>query len=261
MQEKTSAAIASMDPEPALDLTPPLFLATALSQFSEVCRARGPQTSEAELGRLFSSILSSILTACAEAATQISDKRRSTIYKINYTTALRLALASISVQVTAGHVPLEKAAQEIKSLRDQLVDLVATTFYEHSGVADLTQEIDARRRQHPEELRKWLVENLDKAAQRLDEFLSSALMNAQEALKPLLDRTLAKDVLAEAVDRFCAEFDEMEGLLDYADVETTAAQHDSRDEDAAEEGNVIGPVESLRELYPRTGAEVRALLS
>ncbi|ETI24970.1 hypothetical protein G647_04340 [Cladophialophora carrionii CBS 160.54] len=261
MQEETSAAVASMDAEPSPVLTPPVFLATALSQFSEICRARGPQMTEAELERLYTAVLGGIISACAEGATQISDMRRSCIYKINYMTALKATLANVSAHASAARVPLQKSAREIQILRDQLVELVSTTFLDYSGVADLTQEIDGRRTQPSSQRRKWLVENLDESAQRLDEFLSSALMDVQEALKPLLDRTLATDVVAEAVERFCTEFDELEGLLETVDMETTETEQDKRGEDEIDEADAHGPFGSLRELYPRTGAEVRALLS
>ncbi|EXJ60203.1 hypothetical protein A1O7_04355 [Cladophialophora yegresii CBS 114405] len=261
MEEETSAAIATMDAEPTPDLTPPVFLATALSQFSEICRARGPQMTEAELERLYTAVLGGIISACAEGATQISDMRRSCIYKINYMTALKATLANVSAHSTASQVPLQKSAHEIQTLRDHLVELVSTTFLEDSGVADLTQEIDGRRTQPSSQRRKWLVENLDESAQRLDEFLSSALMDVQEALKPLLDRTFASDVVAEAVERFCTDFDELESLLETEDMETTETEQDRGGENGLDEADVSEAVGSLRELYPRTGAEVRALLS
>ena len=261
MEEETAAAVAAMDVEPAQDLVPPVFLATALTQFSDICRTRGPQTSEGELERLFTAMLSGRLTACAKAAARISDVRRSSIYKINYITALKATLATVSAHVPSAQIPLEKASQEIRTIKDQLVEFVTTTFLEYSGVADLTQEIDTRRSQTPKERRQWLVVNLDEAAQRLDEFLSSALMDVQEALKRLLDRTMAKDVVAEAVDRFCIEFEELEGMLEAMDTETVEDGQDEQDEDGFEEETGNDLVGSLRELYPRTGAEVRALLS
>ncbi|KIW69026.1 hypothetical protein PV04_04930 [Phialophora macrospora] len=261
MKEETSTAVASMDAEPTQDLTPPVFLATALSQFSEICRARGPQMTETELERLYTAVLGGIISACAESATQISDMRKSCIYKINYMTALKATLAIVSGHATAAQVPLQKSALEIQALRDQLVEYVSTTFLDYSGVADLMQEIDGRRANPSQERRKWLVENLDESAQRLDEFLSSALMDVQEALKALLDRTLATNVVAEAVERFCTEFDELEGLLETVDMETTETEGDRENDAELDRANINGPVGSLRELYPRTGVEVRALLS
>ncbi|EXJ94728.1 hypothetical protein A1O1_03125 [Capronia coronata CBS 617.96] len=255
MEDETVAATA--DNSPAMDLSPPVFLATALTQFSEVARARGPQMSEPELERLFAAMLGGILNACAEAAVQIPDIRRSTIYRANYMGALRVTLAAVCSQVPVAQVPLDKATSEIRSLRDQLVEYLSATFLEDSGVRDLMQEIDARHAQDAQARQDWLVQNLDAAAQRLDDFLSSALMDAQENLKNLLDRTLAKDVVSEAVERFCAEFDELESMLQMMDAQDLG-RPGGLGIDTAE---VNGQAASLRELYPRTGAEVRALLS
>ena len=253
MEEEIASA--TTDNTPAPELTPPVFLGSALTQFSEIARARGPQMTEVELERLFASMLSRILTACAESAVQIPDVQHANIYRVNYMTTLRTTLASVSAQVPSVRVPLDKAGAEIQSLRDQLVDNLVTTLLEDSGVRDLMQEIDARQSQGPGKRRAWLATDLDEAAQRLDEFLSTALMDAQESLKNLLDRTLANDVVAEAVERFCAKFDELEGMLEMVDVESTAV------EGGDGTGNVDGRAGSLRILYPRTGTEVRALLN
>ncbi|EXJ73689.1 uncharacterized protein A1O5_03451 [Cladophialophora psammophila CBS 110553] len=269
MEEETTTAVGSMDSEAPQDLTPPVFLATALTQFYDVCRARGPQMSELELERLFSSMLIKILAACAESATNIADVRSGSIYKINYLTALKATLANVSAHVPTAQIPLEKATREIQLVRDQLVEFVTTTFLEFSGVAELMQEIDSRRSQGLKARKEWLVQNLDQAAQRLDEFLSSALMDAQEAMKNLFDRTLAQDVVAEAVERFCAEYDELEGMLETIDAETSPPANegdggdDEDDEKFDDDGDksVTDLIGSVRELYPRTGAEVRALLS
>ncbi|KIX00763.1 uncharacterized protein Z518_09828 [Rhinocladiella mackenziei CBS 650.93] len=255
MEEETAAATA--DTTPSTDLSPPVFLATALTQFAEISRARGPQMSEAELERLFTAILGGIVTACAGAAMQIPDAWRSNIYRMNYMTALRATLASLSSQVPAAQIPLDKAVQEMQVLRDQLVEDLSSTLLEDSGVRELMQELDTRRRHKAPACRAWLMANLDEAAQRLDDFLSSALMDAQENLKNLLDRTLAQDVISEAVERFCSEFDELESMLEM--VEAKSAMSEGEDENQHEDVNI--QLGSLRELYPRTGAEVRALLS
>jgi hypothetical protein len=252
MEEETSAA--TMDNTPSGDLSPPVFLATALTQFSEVARARGPQMTEAELERLFTAMLTGILTACAESAAQIPDIRRSNIYRINYMTALKTTMAAVSAQVPVVQTPLEKAGLEIQSLRDQLVEMLATSMLEDSGIRDLMQELDTRRSHEPQTRMAWLNTNLDEAAQRLDDFLSSALMDAQESLMNLFDRSLAINVVSEAVERFCSEFDELEGMLDMVDAESGELDG-GRSDDLPDHGG------SLRELYPRTSVEVRALLS
>ncbi|EHY58566.1 Golgi transport complex subunit 6 [Exophiala dermatitidis] len=259
MEEETAAATATAaeDSSASTDLSPPAFLTTALSQFSEVVTARGPQMTERELERLFAAMLGGILNVCAEAAVQIPDVRRSTIYKINYMGLVRSTLASLSGQAPVVQIPLEKSVAEIHSLRDQLVEYLATTFLEDSGVRDLMQQLDTRRGTSPESARSWLVENLDEAAQRLDEFLSSAFMDAQDSLKSVVDRTIAKDVIAEAVERFCADFDELEGLLGVISAENIRPEGD----EASQNDQIEEQAPSIRGLYPRTGAEVRALLS
>jgi hypothetical protein len=267
----TATAHSDSSAAPAADLAPPPFLATALRQFAEIARTRGPQMSEAELERLFTATLSGILNACAEAAVSISAPIRRSIYKINYMTALRATLVGTVAQVSATSIPLEKAGTEIQSLRDALVaDLLHTAFLDESGVRDLMQELDTRRGHGAKVRRAWLLQHLDEFAGKLDDFLSAALMDAQEALKALLDKSLAKDVVAEAVERFCAEFDELEALLEMVDAEAgagaagegggggeNAEDGDGDDEDEEPEDGVA----SIRDLYPRTGAEVRALLS
>ncbi len=252
MEEETTAA--TMDNTPSSDLSPPVFLATALTQFSEVARARGPQMTETELERLFTAMLTGLLTACAESAAQIPDVRRSNIYRINYMTALKTSMAAVSAQVPVAQTPLEKAGLEIQSLRDQLIEMLITSLLEDSGIRDLMQELDTRRSHEAQTCRAWLNTNLDEAAQRLDNFLSSALMDAQESLKNLFDRTLAQNIVSEGVERFCSEFDELEGMLDMVDAESGELDGE-RFEDVPDHDT------SLRELYPRTGAEVRALLS
>ncbi|KIW11039.1 hypothetical protein PV08_10338 [Exophiala spinifera] len=254
MAEETAAAIAT-EIEPSSDLSPPAYLATVLRQFSEVARARGPQLTESELERLFNCMLMGILTACADSAAQMPDARESNIYRINYVTALKATMATVSAQAPVAQAPLERAGLEIRSLRDELVKALTTLLLDDSGVRDLLQELDTRRSQDARTRRAWLVTNLDGAAQRLDDFLSSALMDAQDGMKNLLDRTLAKDVVSEAVEKFCAEFDELEGILDMVDVETGGADGEGS------AGHASDQVASLRQLYPRTGAEVRALLS
>lgn len=267
----TATAHADSSAAPAADLAPPPFLATALRQFAEIARTRGPQMTEAELERLFTATLSGILNACAEAAVSISDPIRRSSYKINYMTALRATLVGTVAQVSATSIPLEKAGAEIQSLRDALAaDLLHTAFLDESGVRDLMQELDTRRGHGAKVRRAWLLQHLDEFAARLDDFLSAALMDAQEALKALLDKSLAKDVVAEAVERFCAEFDELEALLEMVDAEAGApaggegggdkAEDDGEDDGEKEEAAQDG-IASIRDLYPRTGAEVRALLS
>ena len=246
VEDETTAATA--DTTPSADLIPPPYLNTALMHFTDIVKARGPQVTDYELERLFSSILSGVLDACAEGAMQLADAREGTIYKMNYLTTLHSSLRSIQALVPHVQDPLDKASKELQTLRDRMVESVTTSLLEDSGVNTMLQESDMRK--DFESRRQWLAENLEEAAQKLDDFLASGLMDAQESQKLLVDKGMANEIVAEAIQRFCAEFDELESMLQLVDDSGPAADGD------VDEEHLI-----LSDLYPRTGAEVRALLS
>ncbi|ETN46641.1 uncharacterized protein HMPREF1541_00827 [Cyphellophora europaea CBS 101466] len=247
MDEEVGAATADTTPSP--DLSPPTFLHVALKQFTDIARSRGPQMTGSELERLFSAVLSGIVDACADGASQLLEVRESNIYKANYLTALQMSLRSILSQVPPISLPLDKVNSELQTIRDSLSESVTTSLLDASGIGALLQEADTR--PDKEMRRKWFIENLTNAALVLDDFLASGLMDAQEGLSRMSDKSAAKDIIGEAVDRFCAEFDELEGMIHQADMEGPNGEVDA-------EGDEI---RSLADLYPRTGAEVRALLS
>ena len=248
MEEETTAATTDNTPSP--NLTPPSFLHTVLKQFSEIVRARGPQMSDAELERLFTSMVSGILDASAEGAMQLPDARAGSIYKINYLTTLQLCLRNIISLVPHVQAPLEKVSKELSTLRDRMIESITTSLLEDSGVSGVLQETDMRRELEPR--RQWLLESLEDAAQKLDDFLASGLMDAQDSQKHIIDKALAKEIVAEAVEKFCTEFDELESMLQLVDEEIPEI-------DSSEGADEEAPM--VRDLYPRTGTEVRALLS
>ena len=87
-------------------------------------------------------------------------------------------------------------------------------------------------------------------AQQLDAFLPSATDDARTFLGQLEDKALARRSIETAAERFCEDFEEVETLIVKAD-EMRA-------------GQVNGDVEEevwLREVFPRTGDEIRVLLS
>jgi hypothetical protein len=92
---------------------------------------------------------------------------------------------------------------------------------------------------------------LAKASQMLDDFLPSALMDAMENIKYLLDASLARDVTEEAAERFCSDFEHVEEMLMLAD---EIAEEEADDDDQAD-------IVRLRGLFPRTSGELRVLLS
>ncbi|KAL8663838.1 MAG: hypothetical protein Q9202_003524 [Teloschistes flavicans] len=108
---------------------------------------------------------------------------------------------------------------------------------------------------------------LAQAKQTLDDFLPSALMDALENLKELTDAKLAGDITSEAADRFCEDFEFVEGRLvavddlvegEEEDGERSDGQEDDEDSSRQERTKDLA---QLRSLYPRTSAEIRVLLS
>ncbi|KAI4199493.1 MAG: hypothetical protein LQ350_004559 [Teloschistes chrysophthalmus] len=111
---------------------------------------------------------------------------------------------------------------------------------------------------------------LAQAKQTLDDFLPSALMDALENLKELTDAKLAGDITSEAADRFCEDFEFVEGRLvavdDLVEGEEDGERSDGQEDEEEEEEDrnrreKMKDLTQLRSLYPRTSAEIRVLLS
>ncbi|KAK5080783.1 Golgi transport complex subunit 6 [Exophiala xenobiotica] len=120
---------------------------------------------------------------------------------------------------------------------------------------------------------------LESLAAKLDTFLAAALMDAQDELNKLVDLEIAKHVVRNAVDAFCEMFEQIVDRLEDIDEDVEREQLAKRmgkgravtgevggesddDEEEGDDGD-DGEEEmlTLREIYPRTLEEVRALLS
>ena len=97
---------------------------------------------------------------------------------------------------------------------------------------------------------------LKATSQTLDTFLPSAFIDAMENLKQLNSAKLAQEITAEAAERFCQDFEFVEGML--KDVDEVRAAEGT---DESEEGEPWESTLAMRSLFPRTGAEIRVLLS
>jgi hypothetical protein len=90
-------------------------------------------------------------------------------------------------------------------------------------------------------------------SQQLDDFLPSALMDAVDYLRELRSPAMVREVTEMAVEKFCADFEMLEDRLVEADEEA-----EERVNGDGEEG---GGRVRLKELFPRSGPEIRVLLS
>lgn len=96
---------------------------------------------------------------------------------------------------------------------------------------------------------------LTSAAQELDDFLPSALMDALENLRYLQNSKLARDITEDAAERFCVDFEHVEEIL------TAVDEIAGRQGKGEEEAQGKDSCQSLRALFPRTTGEIRVLLS
>ena len=98
---------------------------------------------------------------------------------------------------------------------------------------------------------------LTDASQTLDDFLPSALMDAMENLKRLGNAKLAQEVTADAAERFCEDFEFVEGKLAAVDELRGNAVRECGMENEQEEQELV----PLRSLFSRTSGEIKVLLS
>ena len=131
-----------------------------------------------------------------------------------------------------------KPLQENKDAESQkLVENQHRFFREESGLDSIIKSLEERKDEILD------AGQLRQASQALDNFLPSALMDAVDRLKHLQESSLARKITAEAAEKFCTDFENLEDAVIEAD-------DGSEDEPG-----------SIRSAFPRTTAEIRVLLS
>lgn len=280
---------ASIDDAPAADLAPPSALSETLTAFNTIARTRGPALTLPEFSRLYSTLLAPVLSACADLAHQASEEPNATpatetIYKLNYLSMVRNALSELTAgksKIESAGEPLRHADSEISSLSTQLTKILSQIFTDTSGLTSLSAFISKAPSTTARKRRLYLLQSapetempyLETLAQRLDTFLASALMDAQDDLSKLVDKSVSGAVLAQAVEIFCGKFEEVVEILESVDEDveredlakkmgkqdTVNGETDSGSEEEVDKGDEAMPL--LRQVYPRTVEEVAALLS
>ena len=99
----------------------------------------------------------------------------------------------------------------------------------------------------------------------LDDFLPSALLDAMENLKRVGSARVVRDVTEEAAGRFCEDFEGVvwviAGVDQWRDGEKEGGEGEEGEEEEEAEDEGEGERPRLRDLFPRTSAEIRVLLS
>jgi hypothetical protein len=238
------------------DLGPPEFLQDGMKQLAAIMRTydtsfASADSREADFKPILAEAFDPYMKCCEKIAGELDAFERA-IFSINCLCAARSILAPYDFTT-------ERVSQMNNKIQEQAEDLVE---YQHSffrrksalqglllALAPITETkedlISIRSNA------TFQPEALTQASQTLDDFLPSALMDAMENLKDLQSTKLAREITEEAADRFCEDFEHVEEKL------ITADELWERKQDAESLANT----QPLRNLFPRTSAEVRVLVS
>ena len=247
---------------PPPDLRIPGFLDEALSQLTILLKTHDssltPASSRvADFELVISQALNPFLSICEKMAKQISEPSAS-VFAANCLLAAKTALSAYDfVQDRVSDL-----TEQLASLTSNLTEYQHAFFLHTSGLhpllvalAPIEETMDSLIRVPT--LPSFQAQPLTDASQALDDFLPSALMDAMENLKRLDNAKLSQEITADAAERFCEDFEFVEGKLTAVDElrENTAREGGAGDE--KEEQKQV----PLRSLFPRTSGEIRVLLS
>ena len=247
---------------PTSDLQIPDFLDEALTQFATLLKTYDssltPASSRvADFEPVAAQALDPFLSICKKMSKEINEPSAS-IFMVNCLVAVQMTLSQYDF-----------VQDRVSGLKEQFASLISSlTEYQHafflhtSGLHPLLVAL-ASTKETPESLLKvptlppFQPQPLTDTSQTLDDFLPSALMDAMENLKHLVNTKLSQEITADAAERFCEDFEFVEGKLVAVDelMESSVPEDVVENEKAKEE-----PV-PLRSLFPRTSGEIRVLLS
>ncbi|KIN00926.1 hypothetical protein OIDMADRAFT_179793, partial [Oidiodendron maius Zn] len=238
------------------DLGPPEFLQEGLKQLTAIMKTfetsfTSAGSKEAQFEPILVDAFDPFMKGCENVAKDLAAPE-TTIFAINCLLAARNTLA-----------PFDFTSERLSETQDSIDEYASTLIeYQYSQfrtnsalhpllhalttIADSKEGLLSIR-----SLDEFQPEALVQSSQALDDFLPSALMDAMENLKTLQSSKLARDIVEEAADRFCDDFELVEEKL----IASDEVWEQESDEDA------LAASQLLRALFPRTSGEIRVLLS
>lgn len=247
---------------PTPDLRIPDFLDEALTQFTTLMKTYDssltPTSSRvADFQPVISQALNPFLSVCEKMAKDI-DQPSASIFIANCLLAAKTTLSAFDFVQDR----VSELNEQLTSLNSSLAEWQHAFFLHTSGLHPLLAALAATE-EDPNSLLKvpalppFQLQPLTNASQTLDDFLPSALMDAMENLKRLGNTKLAQEITADAAERFCEDFEFVEGKLAAVDELRQSAVRKGGEESENEEQELV----PLRSLFPRTSGEIRVLLS
>lgn len=238
------------------DLGPPDFFQDGLKQLTAIMRTyetsfTPENTREADFRPILAEAFDPFLKRCEGIAEGLNAPHTS-IFAINCLLAARSTLAPFDFTGTT----ISELEERLQTYATALVEYQYSFFRDKSGLQPLLQALSTIADSQDDlyslrGLPPFQPGALTQASQILDDFLPSALMDAMENLKNLQSSKLAREMTEEAADKFCDDFELVEEKMIMADNLWMEADDGSED----------GEGEPLRAIFPRTGGEIRVLLS
>ena len=244
------------------DLRVPEYLADALSRLQALMRSFDSSLTtalsrEEDFRHIVSLALDPFLELCTRQASSVLEPAHS-VFMTNCLNATKTALSNYGF-VENRRLQIE---DELSKSTTALVEYQHAYFLHDSGLHPLLAALATL----PEDVSQELSTTaglpalqppaLQQASQMLDDFLPSALMNATDNLKDLSDKQLSGDITAAAAERFCADFEFVEGRLAALDEVFKSREELNHDTNDQEKDRV-----RLRAVFPRTTGEIHVLLS
>ncbi|KAL8738524.1 MAG: hypothetical protein Q9181_000683 [Wetmoreana brouardii] len=274
LQSDQTASIQAELTQAPSDLGVPEVLNESLSQLKALMKSYESsltpiESREEDFAPILSQTLEPVLDICETVAKDL-DVPATNIFLLNCYLTAKHTLQTFDFTKTV----IQDTDRRIESSASTLTEYQHHFFLHVSGLHPLLAALSPLS-ETPSDLRRiqtlppFQPSALTEARQTLDDFLPSALMDALENLKELTDTKMAGDVTSEAAERFCEDFEFVEGRLGAHD-EIVAAKEDEEGEGSEDAGTTRdrGDVKEgredlvlLRELYPRTTGEIRVLLS
>ncbi|EON63862.1 oligomeric Golgi complex subunit 6 [Coniosporium apollinis CBS 100218] len=254
MQDHVAAVQSELAVAPP-DLSPPEFLEEALDMLKDLLKSYETSvTSSDSMGQGFRPVLAEALDPFLNGCENLWKRLPAPdgdVFAINCLAAARAVLLPFSFT----REKVSNIEDNIEEHTTNLVEQQHRFFIHHSGLQPLLAALAPLSKSQGvvasiPSLKAFQPEPLVATSQTLDDFLPSALIDAMENIKRLRDTKMAQEITEEAADKFCDDFEYVESMIVAAD-----------EMRAVEDGEEEGPVPSLRELFPRTGAEIRVLLS
>ncbi|EHK39870.1 hypothetical protein TRIATDRAFT_140226 [Trichoderma atroviride IMI 206040] len=217
------------------NLEPPRFLQDAFQQLGIILQTYESSLSvSADPGSEVQSILSQAfepyMSGCEEIAKPMTYPE-SGIFLVNCKLTAALCLETYECTTFRANEIRDSISQDVvKLVNDQ-----HAVFRQKSGLDMLLNSLEDAA------LASVAPSSVIQASQELDDFLPSALMDAMDRLKGLQDSGIAREIVEQAAERFCGDFERLE--------EAVASQFDDETDNEA----------AMR--FSRTSAEIRVLLS